>query len=292
MSRLVCFVILLSGSASTAMALSIRESGSESTTPFELNIPQAPSSIGLALQVDNDATSQLTVLAWQLELELLPLEGAIGTLSFLAIDAPPSPLFVQEADPMSIPELPPPTPNILVSDADMTEPFEGEQVFPSTARNILQLTIAADLGGSGAFQLIMRNFDPDTFEGSSWIDAQSGLPTAFDNDSESAKAGHQLLGTINVGKLPGDYNGDGFVTSADYDNWRSDFGISVAAPGDGADGNANGVIDASDYVIWRAHLADLTASGSGVSSTVPEPDPRLLIVTCLFGAFGAARQKD
>ena len=290
MSRLVYFVILLSGSDSTAMALSVGDNGS--VTPFELSLPQGPSSVDVTLQVNNDATTQVTVLAWQLELELLPLDGAIGTLSFSAIDAPPSPLFVQEADPMSIPELPPDTPNILVSDADVTEPFEGEHVLPSTARNILQLTIAADAGASGAFQLIMREFDPDTFEGSSWIDAQSSLPTAFDNDSESAKAGHRLLGTINVGKLPGDYNEDGFVTSADYDSWRFEFGTSVSTPGDDADGNANGIVDASDYVIWRAHFVDMTASGSGANLMIPEPDPRLIIVTCLFGTFVAARRKN
>jgi hypothetical protein len=193
---------------------------------------------------------------------------------------------------MSIPELPPHTPNILISDADMTEPFEGEQVFPSTARNILQLTVAADLGVSGAFQLIMRGFDPDTLEGSSWIDAQSGLPMSFGNDTESAKAGFILLGTVDVGQRTGDYNEDGFVTAADYDSWRSVFGTSVSTPGDGADGNANGVIDASDYVIWRAHSVDLTASGSGVSLTIPEPDPRLLIVTCLSGTFAAVRRRD
>ena len=272
------------------MALSIGENDSE--TPFELALPQGPSSANVTLQVNNDAASQVTVLAWQLELELLPLEGAIGTLSFSAIDAPPSPLFVQEADPMSLPELPPDAPNILVSDADLTEPFEGEHVFPSTARNILQLTIAADLGVSGAFQLIMREFNPDTFEGSSWIDAQSGLPTTFDNDSESAKTGFRLLGTISVGRLPGDYNEDGFVTSADYDSWRSDFGTSVSTPGDDADGNANGIIDASDYVIWRAHFVDITASGSGANLMIPEPDPRLLIVTCLFGTFAAASRKN
>lgn len=284
------FLVLLSGSASTAMALSIGENGS--VTPFELALPQGPSSVDVTLQVNNDAASQVTVLAWQLELELLPLNGAIGTLSFSAIDAPPSPLFVQEAHPMSIPELPPDAPNILVSDADLTEPFEGEQVLPSTARNILQLTITADLGASGAFQLIMREFDPDTFEGSSWIDAQSSLPAAFDNDSESAKAEFRLLGTINVGRLPGDYNEDGFVTSADYDTWRSDFGTPVSTPGDDADGNANGIVDASDYVIWRAHFVDVTAPGSGANLMIPEPDPRLLIVTCLFGTFAAARRKN
>ena len=50
---------------------------------------------------------------------------------------------------------------------------------------------------------------------------------------------------------PGDYNGDGVITEADYTFWKTSFGTrrGIALH---ADGNGNGIVDAADYVVWRA----------------------------------------
>ena len=140
------------------MALSIGENGS--VTPFELALPQVPSSVDVTLQVVNDAVSQVIVLAWQLELELLPLEGAIGTLSFSAIDCAAESVICAGggSDEHS---------RIAAGRAKhsrIRRPYDGairgRNKYYLPQRNILQLTIAADLGVSVAFQLVMRAFDP------------------------------------------------------------------------------------------------------------------------------------
>ena len=70
--------------------------------------------------------------------------------------------------------------------------------------------------------------------------------------------------------LPGDYNGNGVVDTADYVVWRSTFGQSVVA-GSGADGDNSGDIGPSDYDIWRVHFG-MTAPAMGAAFTVvPEP---------------------
>ena len=69
--------------------------------------------------------------------------------------------------------------------------------------------------------------------------------------------------TINLSAVPGDYDRNGRVETADLNFWRSTFGNSVVA-GTGADGNHNGLVDAADYVIWKRHF---------VVPEPPEPGP-------------------
>jgi hypothetical protein len=70
--------------------------------------------------------------------------------------------------------------------------------------------------------------------------------------------------------LPGDYNGDGKVDSADYQQWRSSFGSTIALA---ADANHNGIVDAADYVAWRSITiaGDLGGAANTSASNVPEP---------------------
>lgn len=66
-----------------------------------------------------------------------------------------------------------------------------------------------------------------------------------------------------VANLPGDYNGNGVVDTADFCVWRSCEGQSGAnLP---ADGNGDGIVDQSDRDLWRAHYGE-----SASISVVPE----------------------
>lgn len=56
-----------------------------------------------------------------------------------------------------------------------------------------------------------------------------------------------------VGRLTGDFDGDGAVFTYDFDFFQRTFGQHVT-PGTAADGNGNGVVDAADYVVWRNHV--------------------------------------
>jgi glucose/arabinose dehydrogenase len=86
----------------------------------------------------------------------------------------------------------------------------------------------------------------------------------------------------NESSLVGDFEADGDVDLADYDEWLASFGGPLANPA--AEGPAgNGIADAADYVVWRKNLgASLPAGAGGGSAPVPEPISAL----CLGNLLG------
>jgi hypothetical protein len=81
-----------------------------------------------------------------------------------------------------------------------------------------------------------------------------------------------------VALLPGDFNDDGVVNSADYVVWRN--------------GLASGDFTQEDYDTWRTHYGSTLADneGGGAGSTIPEPTSRLLSLLAASGV-GFARRK-
>jgi hypothetical protein len=90
--------------------------------------------------------------------------------------------------------------------------------------------------------------------------------------------------------LPGDYDGNGMVNSADYDKWKQDFGTSVTAS-TGADGNGNGVIDAADYTVWRDHFTAGAGAGLGAATAVPEPGSAVTCAIVVFALLPVLRRR-
>src|SRR5262249_54844437 len=86
--------------------------------------------------------------------------------------------------------------------------------------------------------------------------------------------------------IPGDYNADGVVDTADYTVWHDSFGSNEAA----ADGNRNGVIDAGDYTIWSDNRGQHVL-GAGVGAAVPEPTGSLLAGSALIG-YSILRRRE
>jgi hypothetical protein len=85
--------------------------------------------------------------------------------------------------------------------------------------------------------------------------------------------------TIDVGRVPGDYDRDGDVDDADYTVWKSSFGSMASLD---ADGNKNGTVDAADYTIWRNNLGLGVGSGAGSLASVPEPAALwMLVIGCV-----------
>jgi arylsulfatase A-like enzyme len=85
-------------------------------------------------------------------------------------------------------------------------------------------------------------------------------------------------------EVPGDFNGDRIVDSADYNVWRSQSGLTGTKS---ADANHDGVVDGSDYIIWRKAMAAIAAgSGSSIlqpSASIPEPTSAALLIVMMTG---------
>jgi hypothetical protein len=76
--------------------------------------------------------------------------------------------------------------------------------------------------------------------------------------------------------LPGDFNGDMTVTSADLAVWQEAFG--EANPGQ-ADANGDGVADGHDFLLWQRWLG--TSAEESAAGAVPEPNTGLIVIASL-----------
>jgi autotransporter-associated beta strand protein len=83
------------------------------------------------------------------------------------------------------------------------------------------------------------------------------------------------------GRLPGDYNRDGTVDTADYTVYRNALVDGNLA----ADGNFDGVVTGNDFRIWKAAYGlTLTDNGNASIGTLPVPEPSLAMLA-LSGAL-------
>jgi arylsulfatase A-like enzyme len=106
-----------------------------------------------------------------------------------------------------------------------------------------------------------------------------GLPQDPSIDNDGAGWLNFMRIVEHLLEIPGDYNDDRIVDSADYSVWRSAFGTTGPSA---ADANHDGVVDGSDYLIWRKAMSTIAAgSGSSIdqrSPTVPEPTGTFLLI--------------
>lgn len=77
-----------------------------------------------------------------------------------------------------------------------------------------------------------------------------------------------------VPPVPGDFNSDGVVESADLPFWEAGYGLQAgASPSDG-DANGDGVVNGDDFLTWQQNLG----SGDALSAaSVPEPTAVVLL---------------
>ncbi len=77
--------------------------------------------------------------------------------------------------------------------------------------------------------------------------------------------------------LPGDYNRDGQVDTADYQRWKETIGNYGSQL---ADGNGDGVVNLADYTVWRDNLgATLSTAPQQIAAVVPEPQAAHLVIS-------------
>lgn len=68
-----------------------------------------------------------------------------------------------------------------------------------------------------------------------------------------------IQATFTTFVVPGDFNGNGNVNSADYDIWRANFGSTTSLA---ADGSGSGEVDAADFILWRKNLGTSVSFGA------------------------------
>jgi T5SS/PEP-CTERM-associated repeat protein len=97
----------------------------------------------------------------------------------------------------------------------------------------------------------------------------------------------EVQAIIAAPELPGDYNDDGRVDSADYTVWRDQLGSNVSLPNDDTPGVDNG-----DYDRWKAHFGQTAGAGSFNFGTpiIPEPSTFVLLLSAL-ATFGRYRRR-
>jgi len=111
-----------------------------------------------------------------------------------------------------------------------------------------------------------------------------GNPEGHPGDLWTALMNGSSLPAGLVGARPvADYNGDGVVSMADYNEWQSNFGRTNWVY---ADGSRSGTVDAADYVLWRKAMA--TPGMSAVHVQLPEPAVGLIMLLGVLAgvAFG------
>jgi hypothetical protein len=118
------------------------------------------------------------------------------------------------------------------------------------------------------------------------------LPATSDLMFQALESDYQFSSVNARLAIDGDYNWDGAVSMADFDEWKLQYGQSGTLGSLRADGNLNGVVDAADYTVWRNNVG-LALPGFGLGSAesvelsnffasgdvVPEPAGAVLLLT-------------
>ncbi len=78
--------------------------------------------------------------------------------------------------------------------------------------------------------------------------------------------------------IPGDFNADGTVDSADYVVWRHDLGT---------------IYTQGDYDLWRSHFGQVAGSGSSLAAntSIPEPATLVYVLIALAASHRIRRQQ-
>ena len=115
----------------------------------------------------------------------------------------------------------------------------------------------------------------DTFGGN------DGRGTPFLRYGDGAGGARVDMGALESqpNPLPGDYNFNGVVDSADYTVWRDTLGATNDLRADSSGttvGVPDGVVDSLDYDFWRSHFGNVLAgagagSGAAVATTAEAP---------------------
>jgi hypothetical protein len=137
--------------------------------------------------------------------------------------------------------------------------------------------------GPGTFEVRARAYD-EVFDHSFSGDLLDLMRSDFDDLEQSVTWSL----TITPG-IFGDYDGNGFVETGDYELWKKTFGSTELLA---ADGNNDGTVNVADFVLWRK-MFDLSGSASGAGA-IPEPNSAAIgfIAIAICAASPAAARRS
>jgi lysozyme len=128
-----------------------------------------------------------------------------------------------------------------------------------------------------------------------WTESGTTPGIAGDVDQDVFEGTPEELAALLLGKddsIPGDFNRDGAVDSADYVLWRNALGNKVPLY-TAVDANGNALADAADFGIWQANYGRTLGSGAAPPAgvhTIPEPSSGFSVALLIL-LLGGARSR-
>jgi hypothetical protein len=163
----------------------------------------------------------------------------------------------------------------LVSTPMLTQP--GMQLVPNTLR-------AFGNGGNIYHQSVTNSANNNTL---TELPNRSAVMTALTTATDHLPVVGDYSFATAIG-APGDFDHSGIVNLADFNLWRSMFGMtgSNLLP----DGNHDNIVDASDYLIWRRYTTNGSGAGDlALGGQVPEPATCWLLLCGCLAVRGRSR---
>lgn len=179
----------------------------------------------------------------------------------------------------------------------------GSLVIELGATDYDRLTVAGDVTLGGTLDVsLLEGVALDSGMVFEIVEVGESLAGQFANLDEGSLVGNfgkNLFITYQAGdgndvalftapSLPGDFDGNGTVDSADYNLWRDNLGgDSAPLNGNGDEtGGSAGVVDAADYLVWKNNFGSAVPASAKATASVPEPASfDLLLLVALAAQF-------
>lgn len=138
--------------------------------------------------------------------------------------------------------------------------------------------LASDDNGAGG---LLSQIDGVVPAGGKLTFAVSGVGDTGFSGSHTEDGAYDLRVQIVTPGVPGDYNNNGKVDSADYVLWRNGGPLmnEVSAPG---------TVNAADYTAWRARFGNTSGSGADADfadAAIPEPTTLVMVMLASTGWY-------
>jgi hypothetical protein len=169
----------------------------------QITVPSGTSAAQVSLLLRNPGLESAAPVIWQTALVLVPDPGSSGSMEIASFSAPIDYVFagLSPFGPMPSFGSALPGASASFSDAALSSPAGGH-VAAAASVGLLDLTVSIAPGTSGAYRLVLKPFNEDPLDSSSWGDATAPFPTPFVNGGVDLTSEQRTLTTIVVQPVP------------------------------------------------------------------------------------------